>query len=220
MEKEFDVGAFLSRIGKGRSIHEFNADELIFLQGSAADAVYYVQSGNVKLVVVSDQGKEAVLTVFGPGDFLGEACVVGQDHRLASAIAMTPAVLTRVEKATMMRVINEEAAFAEMFIAHILKRTMRVEADLVDQLFNSSEKRLARILLLLANFAKDDDDNKHIINNLSQETLAQMIGTTRPRVNFFMNKFRKLAYIDYNGGIKVNKSLLNVVLLDDLNGDD
>lgn len=219
-EQKFDVGAFLAKVGKGRSIHQFKKDEVIFSQGDPADAVFYIQSGKVKVTVVSDHGKEAVLAISEPDDFVGEACVVGQELRLATATAMTPTVLMRLEKAAIIRVIHDEAEFSEMFIAHLLTRTLRIEADLVDQLFNSSEQRLARILLLLANFAKDDEDNKQTIDNISQETLAQMIGTTRARVSAFMNKFRKLGFIDYNGGITINKSLLNVVLLDHSNIDD
>jgi CRP-like cAMP-binding protein len=220
VEQHFNVDAFLAKVGEGRSIHRFKKDEVIFAQGDPADAVFYIQSGKVKVTVVSEQGKEAVLALSGPDDFVGESCVVGQARRLATASAMMATVLMRLDKAAVVRVIREEAEFSEMFIAHLLTRTMRLEADLVDQLFNSSEKRLARVLLLLANFANDDEEPKHNIDYISQETLAQMIGTTRARVSSFMNKFRKLGFIDYNGGIMINKSLLNVVLLDPIEGDD
>jgi CRP-like cAMP-binding protein len=214
VEQKFDVNAFLTRVGKGRSIHKYKKNEVIFSQGDPADAAFYIQSGKVKLTVVSDHGKEAVLAISEPDHFVGESCVVGQELRLATATAMTPSVLMRLEKAAIIRVIHDETEFSEMFIAHLLTRTLRVEADLVDQLFNSSEQRLARVLLLLANFAKDEEEPIRVIDNISQETLAQMIGTTRARVSSFMNKFRKLGFIDYNGGITINKSLLNVVLLD------
>ena len=220
VEQNFDVGAFLAKVGEGRSIHRFKKDEVIFSQGDPADALFYIQSGKVKITVVSDQGKEAVLAISGPEDFVGEACIVGQARRLATASAVMATVLMRLDKAAVVRVIHEEAEFSEMFIAHLLTRTIRVEADLVDQLFNSSEKRLARALLLLANFAKDDEEPKHSIDYISQETLAQMIGTTRARVSSFMNKFRKLGFIDYNGGITINRSLLNVVLLEHTETDD
>jgi CRP/FNR family transcriptional regulator, cyclic AMP receptor protein len=173
--------------------------------------VFYILKGKVKVTVISEQGKEAVVAVLGPDEFCGEGCLTGQPVRLAAATAMTECEIMRLEKATMIRVIHEEPAFAEMFVSHLLARTVRVEADLVDQLFNSSEKRLARALLLLANFGKDGRPEP-IIAQVSQETLAEMIGTTRSRVSFFMNKFRKLGLIDYNGQIEIHSSLLNVVL--------
>ena len=173
--------------------------------------MFYIQKGKVKLTVISEQDKEAVVAVLGPGEFCGEGCLTGQRLRLATATAMTDCEIMRLEKATMIRVLHEEPAFSEMFVSHLLARTIRVEADLVDQLFNSSEKRLARALLLLANFGKDGRPEP-IIAKVSQETLAEMIGTTRSRVSFFMNKFRKLGLIDYNGQIEIHTSLLNVVL--------
>ena len=173
--------------------------------------MFYIQKGKVKITVVSEQGKEAVVAVLGPDEFCGEGCLTGQPLRLATATAMTDCEIMRLEKATMIRVLHEEPAFSEMFVSHLLARTIRVEADLVDQLFNSSEKRLARALLLLANFGKDGRPEP-IIAKVSQETLAEMIGTTRSRVSYFMNKFRKLGLIDYNGRIEIHSSLLNVVL--------
>ena len=173
--------------------------------------MFYIQKGKVKVTVVSEQGKEAVVAVLGPDEFCGEGCLTGQPLRLATATAMTDCEIMRLEKAAMIRVLHEEPAFSEMFVSHLLARTVRVEADLVDQLFNSSEKRLARALLLLANFGKDGRPEP-IIAKVSQETLAEMIGTTRSRVSYFMNKFRKLGLIDYNGRIEIHSSLLNVVL--------
>jgi CRP/FNR family transcriptional regulator, cyclic AMP receptor protein len=178
-----------------------------------ADSVFYIQSGKVKKTAISEQGKEAVVALLGTGDFFGEECLTGQQLRLSTVSAMTECVIVRITKADITRVIHEEPAFAELFIAHLLARNSRVEQDLVDQLFNSSEKRLARILLLLANFGKEGRPEP-IIAKISQETLAEMIGTTRSRVSFFMNKFRELGLIDYNGGIEVHSSLLNVVLHD------
>ena len=185
----------------------------MFAQGDPADAVFYIQKGKVKITIVSEQGKEAVVAILAADEFLGEGCLAGQAQRIATAAAMTESVILRLEKAAIVRVIHQEPAFSEMFIAHLLGRTIRVEADLVDQLFNSSEKRLARVLLLLANFGKESKPEP-IIAKISQETLAEMIGTTRSRVSFFMNKFRKLGFIHYNGGIEVHSSLLNAVLHD------
>jgi len=210
----FDVDAFLAKVGEGRSIQRFDKEQVIYAQGDRSDAVYYIQSGNVKATVLSDQGKEAVLALHGPDDFFGEACLTMQTHRLATTATIEEAVIMRLEKASVVRVIHDESEFSEMFIAHLLTRSIRLEADLIDQMFNSSEKRLARLLLLLAKYARDEEP-KMVIENMSQETLAQMIGTTRARVSSFMNKFRKLGFIDYNnGGIVVNSSLLNMVLLD------
>ena len=180
-------------------------------QSRPADAVFYIQRGKVKITVVSEQGKEAVVAILGPDEFCGEGCLTGQRLRLATATAMAECEIMRLEKATMVRVLHEEPAFSELFVSHLLARTIRVEADLVDQLFNSSEKRLARALLLLANFGKDGRPEP-IIAKVSQETLAEMIGTTRSRVSYFMNKFRKLGLIDYNGQIEIHTSLLNLVL--------
>ena len=191
----------------------YRKDQIVFSQGDPADAVFYIQKGKVKVTVVSEQGKEAVVAILGTNEFFGEGCLAGQPRRIATVAAMTDSIIMRLEKAAIVRVIHEEPAFSEMFIAHLLARTIRVEADLVDQLFNSSEKRLARLLLLLANFGKEGKPEP-IIAKISQETLAEMIGTTRSRVSFFMNKFRKLGFIDYNGGIEVHSSLLNVVLHD------
>ena len=207
----FDPKVFLATVNGGRSISKYRINQKVFSQGTPADAVFYILKGKVKVTVVSEQGKEAVVAVLAPDEFCGEGCLTGQPVRLATAVAMTECEIMRLEKATMIRVLHEEPAFAEMFVSHLLARTMRVEADLVDQLFNSSEKRLARALLLLANFGKDGRPEP-IIAKVSQETLAEMIGTTRSRVSFFMNKFRKLGLIDYNGQIEIHTSLLNVVL--------
>jgi CRP/FNR family cyclic AMP-dependent transcriptional regulator len=207
----FDPKSFLALVGEGRSIGEYRKDEIVFSQGDPADAVFYIQSGKVKVTVVSEQGKEAVVAMLGTNDFFGEGCLAGQAQRIATVATMTDSVIVRLEKAAIVRVIHQEPAFSGMFIAHLLARAIRVEADLVDQLFNSSEKRLARMLLLLANFGKDEKPEP-ILAKISQETLADMIGTTRSRVSFFMNKFRKLGLIDYNGSIEVHSSLLNVVL--------
>jgi len=207
----FDPKVFLATVNGGRSISNYREGKTVFSQGKPADAVFYIQKGKVKITVVSEQGKEAVVAVLGPDEFCGEGCLNGQPVRLATATAMTECEIMRLEKATMIRVLHEEPAFSEMFVTHLLARTLRVEADLVDQLFNSSEKRLARALLLLANFGKDCRPEP-IIAKVSQETLAEMIGTTRSRVSFFMNKFRKLGLIDYNGQIEIHTSLLNVVL--------
>ena len=208
---QFDPKVFLATVNGGRSISKYRRNQTVFSQGTPADAVFYIQKGKVKVTVLSEQGKEAVVAVLGPNEFCGEGCLTGQPVRLATATAMTECEIMRLERATMIRVIHEEPTFAEMFVSHLLARTVRVEADLVDQLFNSSEKRLARALLLLANFGKDGRPEP-IIANISQETLAEMIGTTRSRVSFFMNKFRKLGLIDYNGQIEIHPSLLNVVL--------
>ena len=213
----FDPKSFLARVGDGRSIGKYTKGQSVFSQGEPADAVFYIQKGKVKLTVVSAQGKEAVIAILGPAEFFGEACLGGQMQRVATVTTMTDYVIARLEKAAVVRLIHDEPAFSELFIAHLLGRTIRVEADLVDQLFNSSEKRLARLLLLLANFGKEGKPEP-IIAKVSQETLAEMIGTTRSRVSFFMNKFRELGFIAYNGsvadGIEVHSSLLNVVLHD------
>jgi CRP/FNR family cyclic AMP-dependent transcriptional regulator len=206
----FDPKAFLAHVGEGRSIGQYAKGEVVFSQGDPADAVFFIQKGKAKLTVVSDQGKEAVVALLGRNEFFGEGCLAGQAQRMATVTAMTDAVIVRLNKAAVIRVIHRQPAFAEMFIAHLLARAIRVEADLVDQLFNSSEKRLARLLLLLANVAPDNEPE--MIAKISQETLAEMIGTTRSRVSFFMNKFRKLGFITYNGSIKVHRSLLNAVL--------
>jgi CRP/FNR family transcriptional regulator, cyclic AMP receptor protein len=204
----FDPKVFLSKVNGGRAISKYLKDELVFTQGEPADSVFVV-----KKTVVSEQGKEAVVALLGTGDFFGEGCLTGEPLRLATVSAMTECVIVRISKADITRVVHEEPAFAELFIAHLLARNIRMEEDPVDQLFNSSEKRLARVLLLLANFGKEGRPEP-IVAIISQETLAEMIGTTRARVSFFMNKFRHLGLIDYNGHIEVHSSLLNVVLHD------
>jgi len=198
-------------MGEGKSITKYLKNQVVFSQGDVADAVFHIQRGKLKVTVVSERGKEAVSGILGPNDFFGEACMTGQLLRLVTVSAMTETVVERIEKSTMIRMVQEQPAFSQMFINHILKRTIRVEADLVDQLFNSSERRLARLLLLLANYGGDGKPEP-IIAQISQETLAEMIGTTRSRVSFFMNRFRKLGFISYNGHIEVHKSLLNLVL--------
>jgi CRP/FNR family cyclic AMP-dependent transcriptional regulator len=204
----FDPKAFLATVDGGRTLSKYRTGKVIFSQGDPADAVFYIQKGQ------SEQGKEAIVAVLGPDEFCGEGCLTGQARRMATATAMTECEVMRLEKAAIIRVLHEEPAFSEMFISHLLARTIRVEADLVDQLFNSSEKRLARALLLLANFGKEGRPEP-IVAKVSQETLAEMIGTTRARVSFFMNKFRKLGLIDYNGHLEIHSSLLNVVLHDE-----
>ena len=209
----FDPKVFLSKVNRGRAISDCRKDQIVYRQGDPADSVFYIRSGKVKATVVSEQGKEAVVALLGADDFFGEGCLAGQPLRLSTASAMTQCVIVRIAKADITRVIHEEPAFAELFISHLLARNSRVEEDLVDQLFNSSEKRLARTLLLLANFGKEGRPEP-VIAKISQETLAEIIGTTRSRVSFFMNKFRELGLIDYNGHIEVHSSLLNVVLHD------
>ncbi|HEV2716263.1 MAG TPA: Crp/Fnr family transcriptional regulator, partial [Terriglobales bacterium] len=197
-QSPFDPEVFLGTEDCGRAIVKYKKDHALFVQGGPADAVFYIRNGKVKITVVSEQGREAVVAILGPDEFCGEGCLTGQVRRSATAVAMTECEIMRLEKATMIRVIHDEPAFSEMFVSHVLARTIRIEEDLVDQLFNSSEKRLARALLLLANFGKDARPEP-IIAKVSQETLAEMIGTTRSRVSYFMNKFRKLGLIDYNG---------------------
>jgi CRP/FNR family transcriptional regulator, cyclic AMP receptor protein len=212
-KQSFNPKSFLAHVGEGRSIASLHKDQMVFSQGDPADAVFYIQKGKVKVTVVSEQGKEAVVAMLGTNEFFGEGCLAGQVQRIATVTTITESIVVRLEKAAIVRVIHQQPAFSEMFIAHLLSRSIRVEADLVDQLFNSSEKRLARLLLLLANFGKEGKPEP-VIAKISQETLAEMIGTTRSRVSFFMNKFRKLGFIRYNGGIEVHSSLLNVVLHD------
>jgi CRP-like cAMP-binding protein len=209
----FDPKEFLLKVNGGRAVSDYRKDQTVFRQGEPANAVFYIESGKAKKTVVSEQGKEAVVALLNAGDFFGEGCLAGEMLRLSTVTALTKCTIARISKADTTRVIHEEPAFAELFIAHLLARNSRVEEDLVDQLFNSSEKRLARTLLLLANFGKDGRPEP-IIAKVSQETLAEMIGTTRSRVSFFMNKFRKLGLIDYNGHIEIHSSLLNVVLRD------
>jgi CRP/FNR family cyclic AMP-dependent transcriptional regulator len=208
----FNPKSFLAKVSEGRSISPFRSDEIVISQGDPADSVFFIQTGKVRVTVVSEQGKEAVVAILGTNEFFGEGCLAGQALRIATVRAMTESIIMRLEKSAFIRVIHQEPAFSEMFIAHLLSRTIRVEADLVDQLFNSSEKRLARLLLLLANFGKDGKPEP-MIAKITQETLAEMIGTTRSRVSFFMNKFRRLGFIHYDGGgIEVHSSLLNMVL--------
>jgi CRP/FNR family transcriptional regulator, cyclic AMP receptor protein len=212
-KSSFDTKSFLAKVGEGRSIGKYRKDQIVFSQGAPADAVFYIQKGKAKVTVVSQQGKEAVVAILGPDEFCGEGCLAGQPRRMATAMAMTECEIMRLEKKAIVLALQDEPAFSEMFVAHLLARTIRVEEDLVDQLFNSSEKRLARALLLLANFGKEGRPEP-IIAKVSQETLAEMIGTTRSRVSHFMNKFRKLGFIDYNGTLEVHSSLLSVVLHD------
>jgi CRP-like cAMP-binding protein len=209
----FDPAVFLATTAVGRDISKHSKKEVIFAQGDAADAVFYIKKGKVKVAVLSEQGKEAVVALLGPNEFVGEGCLIGQPKRLATASAMTECETMRVEKTEIQRVIHDEPAFSEMFVSHILERNARVEEDLVDQLFNSTEKRLARLLLLMANFGKEGRPEP-ILAKISQETLAEMIGTTRSRVSHFMNKFRELGFIDYNGHLEVHNSLLSVLLAD------
>jgi CRP/FNR family cyclic AMP-dependent transcriptional regulator len=209
----FDLQVFLDTAGVARQILKFQKSEKIYSQGDPAKGVKYIQEGRVKLSVVNQAGKEAVVAVLGPGDFFGEGCLAGQPVCMATAIAVVPTSILFIEKNEMIRALHTEHALSDRFISHMLTRNIRIEEDLVDQLFNSSEKRLARALLLLARYGKDDQP-QGLLPNVSQETLAEMVGTTRSRVNFFMNKFRKLGFIKYNGGIEINTSLLSVVLHD------
>jgi CRP-like cAMP-binding protein len=212
---KFNPKTFLSTINGGRKIVGFAKKQRIFAQGGSSDAVFYIKEGKVKLTVVSEIGKEATIGILNKGDFFGEACLTGQPLRLCSATAMTDCSVMKIGKKSMNNVLHREHAFSDMFVAYLLARNIRYEEDLVDQLFNSSEKRLARILLLLAHFGKEGKQDT-VIPKISQETLAEMVGTTRPRVSFFMNRFRKLGFIDYDGGsgLQVHSSLLNIVLHD------
>jgi len=209
----FDPKTFLTKVGKGRASRSCKSGQVVFAQGDAADSLFYIQKGKIKLTVVSTQGKEAVVAILDTGAFFGEGCLAGQQIRMSTASAMSDCSLMQVEKASMVRSLLDQPVFADLFLRYVLSRNIRIEEDLVDQLFNSSEKRLARLLLLLANFGKEGKPEP-LIAQISQETLAEMIGTTRSRVSFFMNKFRKLGLIEYNGGMKVHSSLLNVVLHD------
>jgi len=209
----FDAMAFLATKGNGRTISAHKKNAIIFAQDAAADAVFYIKKGKIKVTTLSKQGKEAVVAILGADDFLGEGCLIGQPARLATASAMTECVTMRVGKTEIVRVLRDEPTFSKMFIAHILARNARLEEDLVDQLFNNTEKRLARVLLLLANFGKVGKPET-IIAKISHEVLSEMIGTTRSRVSHFMNKFRRLGFIDYNGHLEVHSSLLSVVLAD------
>src|ERR1700735_4532794 len=213
---QFDAEAFLTSTGLGRKIVQLKPGQVFFAQGNAADSIFYLQKGRARLTVVSTNGKEATITLLGGGDFVGEESLAAVGGlRMATATAVTDCTALKIEREEMIRVLHEEHAFSDLFLSFLLARSMRTQADLVDQLFNSSEKRLARILLLMAEFGKSDD-SESFIPPITQETLAAMIGTTRSRVSFFMNRFRKLGYIDYNGRIQVYKSLLNVLLLDQL----
>lgn len=209
----FDPKVFLATANRGHTVSDLRREEVVFQQSAEADAVFYIQKGKIKIVVTSKHGKEAVVGILEPGEFFGEGCLIGQPLRLATAKAMTESQVVRVSKAEMLHVLHTEPTFAELFMAHLLTRNSRVEEDLVDQLFNSSEKRLARALLLLAHFGKEGKPET-VIAKISQETLAEMIGTTRSRVSFFMNKFRKLGFIEYNGELRVHSSLLNIILHD------
>ena len=209
----FNVEKYLQTAGLARKVVEYRKRQTIFAQGSECQSVLYLQRGRVKLTVTSDVGKEAVIAVLADGDFFGEGCIAGQPFRTATAVAMEHTLVLEIGKQEMIRVIHNEPKFSDRFVSHMLKRNVRIEEDLTDQLFNSSEKRLARTLLLVARYGKEEAPEK-VIAKISQETLAEMIGTTRSRVSFFMNKFRKLGYIKYNGGLQINSSLLRVVLRD------
>jgi CRP/FNR family transcriptional regulator, cyclic AMP receptor protein len=213
MEKPFDPQLFLAKVGAGKSILKFEKDENVFMQGDVAETVYYIQKGKVKLTVISKHDKEAVVGVLGPGQFFGEGCMNGHPMRIATTTAMESCVITAITKQAMKATLHDQPAFSELFVAYLLTRNSRIEEDLIDQLFNSSERRLARMLLLLAHFGKEGS-SQTITPNISQETLADMIGTTRSRVSYFMNKFRKLGLINYNGHIEVNTALLDAVLRD------
>jgi CRP/FNR family cyclic AMP-dependent transcriptional regulator len=210
---DFDPQAFVAKVGEGRTVLAFRKNEIVFSQGDVADKVFYIQKGRVKVVVLSERGKEAVVGIFEPGQFFGEGCLIGNPLRISTASALEECVITAITKTAMLAALHSEPKFSELFMSYLLKRNSRIEEDLTDQLFNSSEKRLARRLLLLANFGKDGT-LQPIKVHVSQETLAEMIGTTRSRVSFFMNKFRKLGFISYNGQIEVHNSLLNAVLHD------
>lgn len=209
----FDSTNFLTHVGSGKKLQSFRKNQTVFSQGDVSDSVFYVMEGKVKLTVLSAQGKEAVIAMLETGDFLGESCLTGQLVRLATATTLSASTIIRIDKPVMIRVLHDQPDFSEKFISYLLARNLRIEEDLVDQLFNSAEKRLARALLLLAHYGKEGK-REPIIAKISQETLAEMIGTTRSRVSFFLNKFRKLGFIDYNGGLLIHSSLLNIVLHD------
>jgi CRP/FNR family transcriptional regulator, cyclic AMP receptor protein len=211
VKNSFDPKVFLSKVGNGKTILEFHSNQNVFAQGSVADRIFYIQKGSVKLTVVSEHGKEAVVGILEPGQFFGESCMNGHALRIATTTAMEECVITSITKEAMIELLREEPKFSELFMAYLLARNGRIQEDLIDQLFNSSEKRLARLLLLLAHFGREGT-HQPILVDISQETLAEMIGTTRSRVSFFMNKFRKLGLISYNGKIEVHNSLLNAVL--------
>ena len=209
----FDPQVFLSTVGEARTITQCPKDYKIFSQGDPAEYVFYIQHGRVKIKVKSKQGKEAVIAILGAGEFLGESCLIGQTVCLATATTMVPSSILRIVKQEMLRVLHEERTFSDLFVPYLLSRNVRAQEDLVDQLFNSSEQRLARTLLLLANYGKEGTPET-VVPKINQETLAGMVGTTRPRVSFFMNKFKKLGFIDYKDGLRVHRSLLNIVLHD------
>ena len=211
VKSTFDPKVFLAKVGVGKTILEFQKNQKVFAQGEVADTIFYIQKGRIKLTVLSEQGKEAVVGILEPGQFFGEGCMNGHPLRIATTTAVEECVVTSISKEAMIAVIHEEPTFSELFMAYLLTRNSRIEEDLIDQLFNSSERRLARLLLLLAHFGKEGSPQP-ILVDISQETLAEMIGTTRSRVSFFMNKFRKLGLISYNGKIEVHNSLLNAVL--------
>jgi CRP/FNR family cyclic AMP-dependent transcriptional regulator len=204
---------FLTQVGSGKTALQCRKNQVLFSQGDTADAVFYIQEGRVKVTVLSAQGKEAVVAILEPQSFVGEACLAGEAVRMATATVLGASTIIRIDKAAMMRALHEQSSFAQLFLSYLLTRNARIQEDLVDQLFNSAEKRLARVLLLLAHFGKDGKPET-VIPKISQETLAEMIGTTRSRVSFFLNKFRKLGFLDYNGGLHVHSSLLNIVLHD------
>src|ERR1700675_2276291 len=210
---EFDAKFFLGKVGAGKTILEFHKNQHVFEQGDVADTVFYIQKGKVKLTVLSEQGKEAVVAILEPGQFFGEGCMNGHSRRISTTTAMEDCLVTAIAKAAMLAALHDQPTFSELFMTYLLTRNSRIEEDLIDQLFNSSEKRWARLLLLLANFGKEGSPQP-ITPNISQETLAEMIGTTRSRVSFFMNRFRKLGFISYSGKIEVNSSLLSAVLYD------
>ncbi len=216
-KQSFDLKAFLVKADKGRTLADHPKDHKVFSQGDPANAIFYIQKGKIKLTVVSKEGKEAVVAILGAGDFFGEGCLAGQSQRMASATTMSDCSITRLEKVGVIRMLHLQPAFSEFLLHHVLSRNIRIEEDLVDQLFNSSEKRLARVLLLLANFGKEGKPEP-VIPKISQETLAEIVGTTRSRVSFFMNRFRKLGFVEYDGknsaGLEVHSSLLNVILHD------
>ena len=210
----FDPKAFLASIGEGRSITKSRDGDVIFSQGDPADSLFYIQKGKVKVTTLSSHGKEAVVAILNAGDFFGEGCLAGQPLRISTVAALVDSSIARLQKAAVIRLLHDQPAFSELFMTYLLARNIRMEADLIDQLFNSSEKRLARLLLLLANFGKDGSPQP-VVAKISQETLAEMIGTTRSRVSSFMNKFRRMGFIEYNGHLEVHSSLLSVVLHDD-----
>jgi|ERR1700730_8582435 len=212
-KKVFNAQAFLDSAGVSKKVRQFKRADIIFSQGSAAESVMYIQQGGVKITALSTAGKEAIIAILGPGDFFGEGCLAGQPLRMGNATALTPSTVLVIDKKEMLQVLHEQHDLSDLFITFVLTRNIRVEEDLIDQLFNSTEKRLARTLLLLARYGKEDQP-KRALPKVSQETLAEMIGTTRTRVNLFMNKFKKLGFIKYNGGIQIDTSLLSVVLHD------